>query len=71
MAGVNFKQQKEVREWILAYIEDANQDESLRNCAAYIKEMAGYEVSPSTIARLLRDEGYEYNSEWQRVKGKA
>ncbi len=67
MPSRTFQEQMIIRQTISEYLE-ANGMTSLRKIAAFIKEEVDYQVSPSTIARLVRDEGYEIGVETQWYK---
>jgi hypothetical protein len=64
MSGRTFHKQRLIRIWIDLYLED-NGMTSLQQIADYLKQRTNETVSRSTIARLVRDMGWNIKKgEW-------
>lgn len=67
MSGLTYEEQTSVRDSIKAYLED-NGMTSLRKIAVHVEAETGISPSPSTIARLVREFGYEITTtQWKKV----
>jgi hypothetical protein len=71
MAGMTYKEQTEVRGAIKDYL-DENGMTSLRKVCEYVESVTGIYPAPTTIARLVREFGYDSPQQtdwkWQKVK---
>lgn len=63
MAGTTYKQQERIRKAISDYRKKYGLT-TLRSIAKYVKDMTGIDVPPSTVSRILSDEGVTYQGEW-------
>jgi transposase len=57
MSGTNYHRQHAIRLWLGLYLED-NGVTSMRKIAEFLKEKINEDVSPSTIARLVKEYGW-------------
>lgn len=63
-----FEGQARVRRAIEKYLKQRGMT-STRNVAAFVAKETGIEVSPSTIARLVRKLGYDREKvEWEKIE---
>lgn len=68
MTGRTFLQQIEYRKHIYDYLEK-NGMTSLRKISAYVKKKTGEEIAPTTVARLVREYGYDREVvEWEKTE---
>lgn len=70
MAGMTYREQTMVREAVQDYL-DSNGMTSLRKVIEYVKSVTGISPAPTTIARLVREFGYdspEQHWEWKKVR---
>jgi hypothetical protein len=66
MSAVTFNEQVVVRKHVYDYLQK-NGMTSLRKVAAYIMEQSGNTPAITTIARLVREYGYEISDvEWKQ-----
>jgi hypothetical protein len=68
MPGITYDQQTKIREAVKTYLHRYGVT-SLRKIAAYVLEKTGIETTPTTISRIVRDEGYDNpTTSWEKVK---
>lgn len=70
MSGLTYKDQTIVREAVQRYL-DIHGMTTLRAIAKFVKETTGIYPAATTIARLVRENGYDMPQakwEWKKIK---
>lgn len=70
MSGLSYRDQTKVREAVQEYLKK-NGMTSLRAIAQFVNEKTGIYPAATTVARLVREHGYDMPQakwEWKKVK---